>query len=116
MAALRRPRRKPATPKAYTSGEVAVIKELQARGLAFFSQHEIFIERRRFVVDIFVPPDVVVEIDGPHHSRGVRVSRDEVKNEALKRLGLKVLRFDHSLAKSQPSKVVDEVLKALRGS
>ena len=103
------------SPRAYTSGEVAVIKEMQARGLTFFTQREILVEGRRFVVDIFVPPNVVVEIDGPHHSKSIRASRDEVKDEALKRLGLKVLRVDYSLAKSQPSRIVDEVLKALEG-
>lgn len=116
MAALKKPKKRPTTsPRAYTSGEVAVIKEMQARGLTFFTQREILVEERRFVVDIFVPPNVVVEIDGPHHLRGIRVSRDEVKDEVLKRLGLKVLRFDHSLAKSQPSRVVEEVLRALKG-
>jgi very-short-patch-repair endonuclease len=116
VAALKRSRRGPRTsPRAYTSGEVAVIKEMQARGLTFFTQREILVEGRRFMVDIFVPPNVVVEIDGPHHLRSIRASRDEVKNGALKKLGLKVLRFDYSLAKSQPSRVVDEVLKALKG-
>jgi len=116
VRALKGPRKGPTTPpRAYTSGEVAVIREMQARGLTFFTQREILVEGRVFVVDIFVPPNVVVEIDGPHHSRSIRASRDKVKNEVLERLGLKVLRFDHSLAKSQPSKIVDEVLKALRG-
>jgi very-short-patch-repair endonuclease len=117
VAALRKPKRGlTASPRAYTSGEVAVIKEMQARGLTFFTQREIIVEGRRFVVDIFVPPSIVVEIDGPHHLRSIRASRDEVKDEALKKLGLKVLRFDHSLAKSQPSRVVEEVLRALKGS
>ncbi len=116
MATLKRSRRGLITPpRAYTSGEVAVIKEMQARGLTFFTQRKIFVGERTFVVDIFVPPNVVVEIDGPQHFKGVRASRDRVKDEVLEKLGLRVLRFDHSLAKSQPSKIVDEVLKALKG-
>jgi very-short-patch-repair endonuclease len=116
VAALKKSKKDPTFPRAYTSGEVAVIKEMQTRGLTFFTQREILVEGRKFVVDIFVPPNVVVEIDGPHHSRSVRASRDEVKDEALKRLGLKVLRFDHSLARSQPSRIVEEVLRALKVS
>jgi very-short-patch-repair endonuclease len=114
VAALGKLKRGPASPRAYTSGEVAVIKEMQAKGLTFFTQREILVEGRRFIVDIFVPPNVVVEVDGPHHSRSIRASRDEVKDEVLKKLGLKVLRFDYSLAKTQPSRVVEEVLRELK--
>ncbi len=103
------------SPKAYTSGEMAVIKELQARGIRFFTQQEISIEGKKFIVDIFVPPNIVIEIDGPHHMKGIRASRDEAKDEALRSIGLKVLRFQDVIAKSNPSKVVDEVVKALTG-
>ncbi|MEM0233085.1 MAG: DUF559 domain-containing protein [Candidatus Nezhaarchaeales archaeon] len=102
------------TIRAYTSGEIAVIKELQARDLRFFTQQEFVVGERRFVVDIFVPPNVVVEIDGPHHLSSIRSSRDEVKDETLRSLGLKVLRFQDSTAKSQPSKIVDEILRNLK--
>lgn len=101
-------------PKAYTSGEVAVIKELQSRGVRFFTQQEFVVNGKRFVVDIFVPPNVVVEINGLHHLSSIRSSRDEVKDETLRGLGLKVLRFQDSTARSQPSKVVDEILKNLK--
>lgn len=105
-----------APPRAYTSGEVAVIKELQSRSIQFFTQQEFVVDGRRFIVDIFVPPNVVVEINGLHHLNSIRSSRDEVKDEALKSLGLKVLRFQDSMAKLHSSKVVDEILKNLRGS
>ncbi|MEM0217608.1 MAG: DUF559 domain-containing protein [Candidatus Nezhaarchaeales archaeon] len=100
--------------KAYTAGEIAVIKELQARNIRFFTQQEFVINEKKFIVDIFVPPNVVVEIDGPHHLSSIRSSRDEVKDEALSSLGLKVLRFQDSEAKSQPSKIVDEILRNLK--
>ncbi|MDH5816298.1 MAG: DUF559 domain-containing protein [Candidatus Nezhaarchaeota archaeon] len=101
-------------PRAYTTGEVAVIKELQARGVRFFTQREFVVGEKRFIIDIFVPPNIVVEIDGPHHLSSIRSSRDEVKDETLKSLGLKVLRFQDFIAKSQPSKVVDEILRNLK--
>lgn len=99
--------------RAYTSGEIAVIKELQRRGIRFFTQREFVVNERRFIVDIFVPPNVVVEIDGPHHLSSIKSSRDEIKDEALRSLGLKVLRFQASTARSQPSNIVDEVLRNL---
>lgn len=101
------------SPKAYTSGEMAVIKELQARGIRFFTQQEISINGKKFIIDIFVPPNIAVEIDGPHHMNSIRASRDEVKDEALKNMGLKVLRFQDSLARSKPSKIVNEILREL---
>ncbi|MEM4576010.1 MAG: DUF559 domain-containing protein [Candidatus Nezhaarchaeales archaeon] len=99
--------------KAYTSGELTVIKELQLRGIKFFTQIEISFQGRKFILDIFVPPNLVIEVDGPHHLRGIRSARDEIKDEVLRNMGLKVLRFQDSTARSQPSKVVDEILKAL---
>jgi len=101
------------SPKAYTSGEMAVIKELQARGIRFFTQQEISINGKKFIIDIFVPPNIAVEIDGPHHMKSIRALRDEVKDEALKNMGLKVLRFQDSLARSKPSKIVNEILREL---
>lgn len=101
------------SPKAYTAGEIAVIKELQARGICFFTQQKFVVDGKKFVVDIFVPPNVVVEIDGLHHLNRIRMSRDEVKDEVLRKLGLKVLRFQDSIAKLQPSRVVDEILNNL---
>lgn len=102
------------TLKAYTSGELAVIKELQLRGIRFFTQREFSIQGRKFIIDIFVPPNIVIEVDGPHHLRSIRLAKDEVKDEFLKRIGLKVLRVHDSTARSQPSKVVDEILKAMK--
>ena len=102
------------SPKAYTSGEMAVIKELQTRGIRFFTQQEVSINGKKFIIDIFVPPNIAVEIDGPHHMKSIRASRDEVKDEALKSMGLKVLRFQDALAKSKPSKVVEEILRELK--
>lgn len=102
------------TPKAYTSGEVAVIKELQCRGIRFFTQQEIVVDGKKFIVDILIPPNVIVEIDGLHHLSSVRASRDEVKDETLRSLGFKVLRFQDSIARSQPSEVVSEILKNIR--
>ncbi len=102
------------SPKAYTSGEIAVIKELQARGIRFFTQQEVSINGKKFIIDIFVPPNIAVEIDGPHHMKDIRVSRDEIKDEALRSMGLKVLRFQDAIAKSKPFKVVEEILKELK--
>ncbi|MCS7139311.1 MAG: endonuclease domain-containing protein [Candidatus Nezhaarchaeota archaeon] len=102
------------SPRAYTSGELAVIKELQNRGIIFFTQQKIRIGGKTFIIDIFVPPNLAVEIDGIYHVKDIRISRDQVKDEALRSIGVKVLRFSDAVAKSRPSKVVDEVLKELK--
>ncbi|RLF21111.1 MAG: hypothetical protein DRJ68_04280 [Thermoprotei archaeon] len=104
------------TPKAYTSGEMAVIRELQSRGITFFTQQQVRVGSRRFIIDIFVPPNIAVEIDGPHHMSSLRASRDKVKDELLRSMGVKVLRFQDSVARSKPSEVVDAIVREIEAS
>jgi len=76
---------------------------LEALGLSFISQHYIKTRFREwpFIVDYYIPPDLVIEVDGVYwHRKKTRRRKDAVKDECLKAEGYTVYRFtDEELAK-----------------
>jgi very-short-patch-repair endonuclease len=65
-------------------------KNKQTKGLIFYRQKPI----GEYIVDFYCPKaKLAIEIDGNHHFVGNRVEYDGIRDEYLKSLGLRILRF-----------------------
>jgi len=77
-------------------------------GVRFKAQHPIY----KFVVDFYCHKyKLVIEIDGEIHN--FQKQEDEGREEELKRLGLKIIRFTNDEVKEDLDRVVDEIKKEL---
>ena len=106
--------------------EIHLMVELQRRGLTWFLETQ---KPFRFdfkedlvhgtIVDCFWNPpfNLAVFLDGePVHNRRVQSFRDECVDEALRKRGIKVLRFTYKppIRKSRLKEIVDEIEKTLK--
>ena len=72
-------------------------------GLEFKFQYGI----GRYRVDFFFEPDLVVELDGPHH--GQQQKYDEIREAYLKKMGYKIFRVPIWILSIDTQAVIDEI-------
>ncbi len=77
------------------------IRMKQVKGLFFYRQKPI----GDYIVDFYCPKaKLAIEIDGSHHLVGETIEYDRIRDDYLRSLGLRVLRFNNT-----------EVLKNIKG-
>ena len=63
-----------------------------------------------FIVDFYCDElKLIVEIDGDVHEREVKAGRDEIRDERLKKLGYKILRFHNSVIINNPDVLIENI-------
>ena len=88
------------------------VRRKQIGGVQFYRQKPLL----SYVVDFYCPAaKLVVELDGSQHFEQEHQSKDRLRDEALVRLGLQVLRFDNRqilLETEAVLAVIDRVVRA----
>ena len=83
----------------------------QLAGLKFRRQHGI----GPYIVDFYCPEKlIVVEVDGDIHGEHEQISRDSKREEFLKDLGLKIVRYSNSEVLNNVEGVVEDLSIHLR--
>lgn len=67
----------------------------------------------RFEVDFVLDPFVAVEVDGYVHCQVDVVYKDRRKNEALRRLGWRVVRFTGDAVRTDARRCVTDIMQAV---
>ena len=88
------------------------VRRKQVGGVQFYRQKPLL----SYIVDFYCPAaKLVVELDGSQHFEQEHQSKDRLRDEALVRLGLQVLRFDNwqiLLETEAVLAVIDSVVRA----
>jgi len=86
------------------------IRMRQLKGYQFYRQKPI----GDYIVDFFCPrAKLVIEIDGSHHFVNEAIEYDRIRDEYVKSLGLKVLRFTNTDVLTNIDGVVDRIEKEI---
>ena len=86
------------------------LRNHQLNGYKFYRQYSI----NSYVLDFYCPAKrVAVELDGGHHGEGMQARRDSERDEALKSMNVRVLRFWNHEIKGNVSGVLETLLHAL---
>ncbi len=90
-----------------TGIEVKMQDELKKRGIKFETHKPIL---KKFNVDIFVEPNIVIECDGDYwHNLSVKKEKDRVKDIELRENGYEVVRFWEHEINHSVEKCVDTI-------
>jgi very-short-patch-repair endonuclease len=82
----------------------------QILGVQFYRQRPI----GNYIVDFFAPTvQLVIEVDGAHHSEVTQTKYDKNRSKYLEQIGLKVLRFDDRQVLTQTDAVIDGIFWSL---
>ena len=97
----------------YTSLEIELIQELESRNIEFRTQVP---TRSGFVLDILIPPNIVIEADGPCHDSSKNKKRDRFRDRILKKSGYTVFRLSYKTTKNKEmfKHSIDEILKEIQ--
>jgi very-short-patch-repair endonuclease len=80
----------------------------QLLGLQFYRQKPI----DDYIVDFYSPKaKLIIEIDGSQHLDGPHAEKDTLRDERLRRLGLKVLRFNSRQVLEETEAVLEAIYK-----
>ena len=83
-----------------------LLRDRRTQGLKFRRQVPI----GDFIVDFYCDElKLVIEIDGDVHEREVIARRDEVRDEKLKKVGYKILRFHNSVIINNPDVLIENI-------
>ena len=86
------------------------VRGKQLLGVQFYRQKPI----GDYIVDFFAPRvKLVIEVDGSQHRQQDNLQRDELRDECLADLGLKVLRFNSSAVLKEIDFVVAVIYRAI---
>ena len=92
------------------------LRRKQIQGVQFYRQKPLL----SFIVDFYCPvAKLVVELDGSQHFEKEYQDKDQVRDDALAGLGLRVLRFDNRqvlLETDAVLEVIDQIVKSGRDS
>jgi len=84
------------------------IKRKQFEGREFRRQHSI----ENYIVDFYCPSEkLIIELDGAYHLNFVQQNKDQERDDRLKTLGFKVLRFENKLIFEDLEFVLGEIKK-----
>ena len=79
-----------------TDAEIRIwshIRLKQVKGLQFYRQKPI----GKYIVDFYCPKiKLVIEIDGGQHYEDSLIHRDQIRDEFMKKLGIRVLRYTNT--------------------
>jgi len=82
----------------------------QLLGLQFYRQKPI----GNFIVDFYSPKaKLIIEIDGSQHLEGYHAKKDQFRDEYMRRLGLKVIRFNSREVLEETEAVVENIYKII---
>lgn len=88
------------------------IRRKQILNLQFYRQKPI----GNYIVDFFAPKArLIIEIDGSQHFEKIHFEKDKLRDDTLKKLGYKVLRFDNRQVLCSIDSVCDEIYNVLCG-
>lgn len=77
----------------YTYLELLVALALSKNGAKFLTQIPI----GNFLVDFYIEPDIIIEIDGPYHETDEQRKRDQNRDRILRSFGFRVERISYSM-------------------
>jgi very-short-patch-repair endonuclease len=96
-----------------TSAEASLwnlLKSRQVSGCKFRRQHSI----GNYIVDFCCPQKMlIIELDGNIHGEHLQIAKDELRDNYLKNLGFRVLRFENKFIFQDPEFVINEIMKCL---
>ena len=88
-------------------------KNKQIAGIKFRRQHSI----NRYVVDFYCASEkLIIELDGESHRNAIREQSDLEKDETLRMLGYRVLRFSNSEVFHQTEYIIEQIKRSLKNS
>ena len=79
------------TPTEYTKSELRMFPIIISLKVPFTSQEPILAEGKGYKADFLVMRAIVVEVDGTSHERGIRPIKDEHRDEAMRKLGCRII-------------------------
>ena len=86
------------------------LRNHQLNGLKFYRQYGIGF----YIADFFcMSHKLVIEIDGGYHNSEDAKMNDDVRDEQMKNLGLKILRFNNEDVMNKLQEVLDAILKEI---
>ncbi len=82
-------------PTEYTKPELKMHRIISSLKVPFVSQEPIRVPDRGvpYIADFLIMRRLIVEVDGVFHERGKQPMKDDHRDEAMKNLGLRILRF-----------------------
>ncbi|MGX5699836.1 endonuclease domain-containing protein [Acinetobacter kookii] len=87
------------------------LRDKQILGLQFYRQKPIL----NYIVDFYCPAaNLVIECDGSQHYTEEGLEADQVRDEALAQLELRVLRFDNGQVMGQIDVVVEQIFQVIQ--
>ncbi len=99
--------------KNLTESESALWTRLRGKqllGIQFYRQKPI----GQYIVDFFAPrARLVVEVDGSQHMEENHLQKNKTRDEYLRGLGLKVLRFNSRAILTEPDGVVEVIYRTM---
>ena len=88
------------------------IRRKQIRNVRFYRQKPLL----SFIVDFYCPAaKLVIELDGSQHYEEAHQIKDRLRDEALGRIGLQVLRFDNRQVLLETDAVLTVIDDVVRG-
>jgi len=88
----------------------AKIRRKQLKGYQFYRQKPI----GDYIVDFFCPrAKLVIEVDGGQHFSGETTENDKIRDEYLRSLGLRVLRFTNTDVLTHIEGVVEGIIEKI---
>lgn len=98
-------------PTEYTKPELKAHRIISGLKVPFTSQDPIRMpDGKVYVADFLIMHAIVVEIDGVHwHEHGKQPMKDERRDEAMKKLGLRILRFTDVDIDEHPSECAEKI-------
>jgi ATP-dependent helicase HrpA/adenine-specific DNA-methyltransferase len=87
-----------------------VLRDRRFAGIKFRRQHPI----GRYILDFYCPAlKLAIELDGKHHEASWMAGYEGERTEALKRMGIEVLRIPNELLRKNPQIVGDQIAWAI---
>ncbi len=82
------------------------LRRRQLHGVRFYRQKPL----GNYIVDFYAPAvRLVIEVDGSQHFETAEMAADECRSDALRRMGLDILRFDNRQVLLETDAVVEEI-------
>jgi len=89
------------------------LRDKQILGLQFYRQKPIL----NYIVDFYCPAaNLVIECDGSQHYTEEGLEADQIRDEALAQLELRVLRFDNGEILNQLDAVVEQIFQVTQNT
>jgi very-short-patch-repair endonuclease len=82
------------------------LKGARLRGRKFRRQHGI----ESFIVDFYCPSEqLIVELDGEVHNNSAQAEYDKIREDRLRELGFRIIRFENRLVFEQTEAVLEAI-------